>query len=124
MQANAFEWPATSKVFRFSELPGRRNPNGSESRDIGHGALATGELVAVHESVQPAGVPPNPAHRIEHTELICVREGTLEFLHDGRSEQAVAGDLILVAKGTLHAVRNVGNGPASYFVVAIGGDVR
>lgn len=123
-QGKRAEWSAASKVFRFAEMPARRNQNGSESRDVGRGALATGERVAVHESVQPAGVPPNPAHRIEHTELICVREGVLEFMHDGRIERAEAGDVILVAKGTMHAVRNVGAGPVSYFVVAIGGDVQ
>lgn len=114
---------ASSRVLRFNDLPARRNPNGSESRDALHGQLPTGEYVAVHESVQPAGVPPNPAHRIEHTELICMREGTVEFLHDGVSERASAGDILFVAKGTMHSVRNVGDGPAAYFVVALGGDV-
>jgi quercetin dioxygenase-like cupin family protein len=102
----------------------RNNPNGSESRNAIAGHLATGEHVAVHESIQPAGVPGNPAHRIEHTEFICVREGTLEFQHDGITERASAGDIILVAKGTLHGIRNIGAGPASYFVTAIGGDVK
>ncbi|HZQ42725.1 MAG TPA: cupin domain-containing protein [Acidobacteriaceae bacterium] len=113
-----------SRVFDFESLPVRKNPNGSESRNVVHGELATGEHVAVHESVQPPGVPANPAHRIEHTEFICVREGTLEFQHDGITERASAGDILLVAKGTMHAVRNAGPTPASYFVVAIGGDVQ
>lgn len=113
-----------SSVYHFESLPVRKNPNGSESRNVVRGELATGEHVAVHESVQPAGIPGSPAHRIEHTELICVREGTLEFQHDGITERASAGDILLVAKGTMHAVRNVGAGPVSYFVVAIGGDVQ
>jgi quercetin dioxygenase-like cupin family protein len=113
-----------SRVFHFDSLPARRNPNGSESRDVVRGELATGEHVAVHESTQPAGIAGNPAHRIEHTEFICVREGTLEFQHDGITERASAGDILLVAKGTLHAVHNAGAGPVSYFVVAIGGDVQ
>ncbi len=113
-----------SRVFHFDSLPARTNPNGSETRNVVHGELATGEHVAVHESVQPPGVPANPAHRIEHTELICVREGTLEFHHDDTTERASAGDILLVAKGTMHSVRNPGAGPASYFVVAIGGDVQ
>ena len=113
-----------SHVYHFESLPVRKNPNGSESRDVVRGELATGEHVTVHESTQPAGVPGNPPHRIEHTEIICVREGTLEFQHDGLTERASAGDILLVAKGTMHGVRNVGAGPASYFVVAIGGDVQ
>jgi quercetin dioxygenase-like cupin family protein len=115
---------ATSKVFRFSELPVRAGANGGESRNVLNGRLVTGEAVAVHESMQPAGAKPNPAHRIEHTELICLREGSLEFEHDGKTERADAGDILFVARGTVHGVRNVGAGPAAYFVVAIGGDVN
>lgn len=112
-----------SRVFRIAELPVHRNPNGSESWTVLQGRLPTGEQIALHESMQPAGIPPNPAHRIEHTEIICMREGTLEFQHDGVTERASAGDVLFVAKGTMHGVRNVGDGPAAYFVVAIGGDV-
>jgi quercetin dioxygenase-like cupin family protein len=115
---------ARSKVFRFSELPVRAGANGGESRSVLDGRLVTGEAVALHESMQPAGAKPNPAHRIEHTELICLREGSLEFEHDGKTERADAGDILFVAKGTVHGVRNVGAGPAAYFVVAIGGDVN
>jgi quercetin dioxygenase-like cupin family protein len=114
----------SSRVFRFEALPARKNPNGSESRDVLHGQLPTGEKVAVHESMQPAGIPPNPAHRIEHTEIICMREGTLEFQHDGVTERASPGDILFVARGTMHGVRNVGDGPAAYFVIAIGGDTN
>lgn len=124
MQSNAPEWGDPSKVFRLADMPLHRNPNGSESRTIAHGALVTGEFVSLHESTQPAGIPPNPAHTIEHTEFICVRSGSLEFTHNNRTERAEAGDVLLVAQGTLHGVRNVGSSPASYFVVALGGDTH
>ena len=116
-------WPTQSKVLRFADMPVRRNANGSESRDTGGGAIPTGERVRVHESMQVAGLAPNRAHTIDHTEFICVREGVMEFTHDGRTDRAEAGDVIFVAKGTLHQVRNAGTGPASYFVVAVGGDI-
>jgi mannose-6-phosphate isomerase-like protein (cupin superfamily) len=115
---------AESLVFRFAGLPVHVGVSGIEGRDVLHGTLATGEEVALHESMQPKGATPNPAHRIEHTEFICVREGALEFVHDGRTERAEAGDVIYVAKGTMHGVRNAGDGPAAYFVLAIGGDTN
>jgi quercetin dioxygenase-like cupin family protein len=118
------EWGSQSRVFHFGELGVRAGANGGASRDIFHGQIVTGEEVALHESMQPAGVPPNPAHRIEHTEIICLREGTLEFQHDGKTERAGSGDVILVAKGTMPWVRNVGETPAAYFVLAIGGDTN
>ena len=111
-----------SKVFAFDNLPVRKMANGGESRYVVEGAVATGETVSIHESVQPAGAPPNPAHRIEHSEFILVQEGTLEFMHDGKTERAGAGSVIYVAHGTMHGVRNVGDGPAKYTVFSLGGD--
>src|SRR5690349_2986603 len=66
-----------SQVFSFDQMPVSKMPNGAERRNIVHGKLATGEVVELHESTQRGGTPPNTAHRIEHTEFIMVREGTM-----------------------------------------------
>jgi len=120
----ASEALSQSKVFTFDNLPVRKMTNGGESRDVVQGAVATGETVSIHESVQPAGIPPNPAHRIEHSEFILVQEGTLEFMHDNKVERAGPGSVIYVAHGTMHGVRNAGDGVAKYTVISIGGDVK
>lgn len=115
----------TSKVFDQASLPVTRNSNGSERRDVVRsGKLATGELVHIHQSMQPAGTRPGTAHTIQHSEFIVVTEGTLEVTHDGRTERAAAGSVIYIAYGTMHQVRNVGSGPAKYTVIAIGGDAK
>ena len=114
----------TSRVFAYDDMVAKTAANGDVSRRAFTGTLATGEAVGVHESMQPAGTPPNPAHRIQHSEVIVVQEGTLEFLHDGKTERANAGSIIYVAFGTLHQVKNVGDGPAKYVVIQIGGDTR
>jgi quercetin dioxygenase-like cupin family protein len=113
---------AAARVFSYEEMTAKTAPNGAVSRFVVKGRLATGESVSVHETMQPKGMQPNPAHTIEHSELIVVEEGTLEFTHDGKTERADAGSVIYVALGTLHAVRNIGDGPARYVVVQIGGD--
>jgi mannose-6-phosphate isomerase-like protein (cupin superfamily) len=115
---------AHSRSFAVEQMPVRKMANGGESRDIVHGILPTGESVALHESEQPAGMTPNQAHRIEHSEFIVVVEGTMEYLHDGKVEKVGPGGVIYVATGTEHQVKNVGGGPAKYVVVAIGGDVK
>lgn len=114
---------AQAKVFAFEAMPLRTMPNGGESRDVVHGRLATGEAVSIHESMQPPGLPPNPAHSIDHAEFILVTAGTLEYRHDGKTEIAGPGSVIYVAFGTRHQVRNVGKTAAQYTVIAIGGDV-
>jgi mannose-6-phosphate isomerase-like protein (cupin superfamily) len=113
-----------AKVYAVDSLPATKSANGSESTNVLRGTLVSGESVAVHESVQPVGAAPVALHAIQHSELIVVREGQLEFDHDGASEKAGAGDVIYVALGTVHRVRNVGSVPAKYVVVAIGGDTK
>ena len=117
-----------SRAFGFDQMGVRTMANGGESRDIVHGTLATGETVSLHESMQMAEAEPNPLHTIQHSEFILVREGELEFQHEGSkglvSEHVGPGGVFYVAYGTKHTVKNAGGVPASYFVVAIGGDAR
>ena len=111
-----------SEVFSPDRIPEITNANGSKRWDILQGVLATGESIAVHESLQPAGIAPNPPHTIQHSEVILVQEGTLLFEYDGTSEKVGPGGVILVAPGTRHSAKNAGDGPAKYLVIAIGGD--
>jgi quercetin dioxygenase-like cupin family protein len=113
-----------SKVFSFSASPQRTMANGGVAHDVLLGTLKTGETVRLHESMQPEGAEPNPAHAIDHSEFILVQEGTLEYRHDGIAETAGPGDVIYVAFGTNHQVKNVGKSPARYAVISIGGDIK
>jgi mannose-6-phosphate isomerase-like protein (cupin superfamily) len=113
-----------AKVYPFDQMPVRKMANGGESRDVLRGTLTTGEVIAVHESQQPAGMAPNTPHTIQHTEVMVVVQGTLLFEHDGKSDQVGPGGVILVTPSTLHTVRNIGDSPARYCVVQIGGDTK
>ncbi len=123
-QTNGTNPLATARVFSLDDMTVKTAPNGAVGRSVFNGTLATGESVAVHESMQPAGTAPNPPHRIQHSEVIVVEEGTLEFDHDGKAELAGAGSIIYVAVGTLHSVKNAGAVPVRYVVIQIGGDTR
>ena len=113
-----------SRVYTLEQMPVRKMANGGESRDVLRGTLTTGEVIGVHESQQPAGMKPNTPHTIQHTEVMVVIEGTLAFEHDGKLEKVGPGGVIFVASGTLHTVRNVGEGVAKYCVVQVGGDTK
>jgi quercetin dioxygenase-like cupin family protein len=53
-------------------------------------------------------------HKHPGEEIIYVLEGTLRYEHDGQEPITVgAGEGLTVPAGTVHAVRNVGDGPAS-----------
>jgi mannose-6-phosphate isomerase-like protein (cupin superfamily) len=113
-----------ARVYTVEEMPVRKMANGGESRDILRGVLPTGEAIAAHESTQVVGAAANPPHKIDHSEIITVIEGTLSFEHDGKSEKVGPGGVIFVAYGTMHTVKNVGSVPAKYMVLQIGGDTK
>jgi uncharacterized cupin superfamily protein len=115
---------AAAKVFAHDTMPVTHNPNGSLRFDVVAGALASGEPVSIHESVQPPGITPSPPHAILHSEFILVQEGTLTVAHDGKEETAGPGSVIYIAYGTMHQARNAGTVPAKYTVIAIGGDAK
>jgi quercetin dioxygenase-like cupin family protein len=113
-----------SRTFQYEQMKPRTNANGSEIRFFFTGTLATGESVGVHESVQPAGTPAPALHKIQHSELIVIEQGTVEYHHDGVVERAGPGSILYVKIGTEHFVVNVGDGPAKYAVIQIGGDIK
>jgi len=120
---------ATARAFSYDAMHTRTMANGGESRDIVHGSLKTGETVNLHQSMQVAGTAPNPMHVIQHSEFILVREGQVEFQREDVEGKVVSdtvgpGGVLYVAVGTKHALKNVGDGEARYFVVAIGGDAK
>ena len=115
---------ATARVFDYDQMKARTNPNGTESRMVFNGTLATGESVGAHESMQPAGTVPPRLHKIQHSEFIVIQQGTVEFEHDGKAERAGPGSILYVTPDTEHAVKNIGDGPAKYVVIQIGGDTK
>lgn len=115
---------ATARVFDYDQMKARTNPNGTEMRMVFNGTLSTGESVGAHESMQPAGTVPPKLHKIQHSEFIVIQQGTVEFDHDGKAERAGPGSIIYVAFGTEHAVKNVGDGPAKYVIIQVGGDTK
>lgn len=108
-----------SGIFPFEGLPVKQG-KGVQTRSILKGTLATGEQVEVHETVLEPGVGPHPPHRHIHSEMWLIREGTVEITISGKASRIGPGSAAFVASNEEHGIRNPGNTPASYFVVAVG----
>lgn len=108
-----------SATFEFEKLPVQESGHAAV-RHILKGKLATGEAVEVHETTLPPNGYPHPPHHHVHSEMWLIREGAVQLTINGKSQVIGPGGLGFVRSNEEHGIRNVGSGPANYYVVAIG----
>ncbi len=109
-----------SETFPYDQLPVTHLPNGGTMRKVISGVLATGEFIEIHETMLPPGKMPHPPHQHRNSEILFIQEGKLEFLNNGMPERVGPGGVVLTASNVLHGLKNIGDTPATYFVIAIG----
>jgi quercetin dioxygenase-like cupin family protein len=105
-----------SCVFDWTTLEVVATENG-ERRAVFDAASATLDRVECHVTTVGPGKAPHAPHQHPEEELIIIKEGTLEVMQNGETRVAGPGSVIFEASNDLHGLRNVGDEPATYFVI-------
>jgi len=70
-----------------------------------------------HITTLNPGQSPHPPKPHDGEELIIIKEGTIEALQNGKTNRVGAGSLLFELPNEVQGMRNVGDTPATYFVV-------
>lgn len=105
-----------SSVFEWSGIEVKQTKTGA-SRDFFKSPTATLDQLESHVTTLNVGEAPHPPHQHPEEELIIVKEGTIEAMQNGATKRAGPGSMIFEASNELHGLRNVGQTPATYYVI-------
>jgi len=111
--------PLASEALRYEQLLVTTTPAG-QSRAVLKGKLPTGEELEIHQTTLNPGSAPHGGHRHGFSEIWLIREGTVEFTTKGKAVRLGPGSVGLASSNDFHAIKNVGETQANYFVVAVG----
>jgi quercetin dioxygenase-like cupin family protein len=105
-----------SSAFDWTAMQVQQTAVGSV-RQVVRAPTATLAELEMHITTLNAGQTSHPPHQHPNEELIIVREGTVEALVNGEWKRLGPGSVIFQATNQPHAIRNAGDGPATYHVV-------
>jgi len=71
----------------------------------------------IHISTLKPGQSPHAPHQHQHEELLILKEGTLDTFQSGTTRRVGPGGIIFQASNEMHNVTNVGQTPATYYVI-------
>ena len=105
-----------SRIFEWDALKVEKTKVGAR-RDVVRLPTATLDELEMHITTLDAGQTSHAPHQHPAEELIIIKEGTLEVMQNGETRGAGPGSVIFEASNDMHGLRNVGEEPATYFVV-------
>jgi quercetin dioxygenase-like cupin family protein len=106
----------TSCIFDWDQTPSQVVPHGATRRFFN---AKTGTLarMSMHATTLNPGQKAHEPHSHPEEEMIVLKEGTLEALHNGQRLSMSAGSILFLAPNDLHGVTNNGSVPATYYVI-------
>jgi quercetin dioxygenase-like cupin family protein len=105
-----------STVYGWSDAETTPNEWGAV-RQVMRTPTPTLDELEIHISTLNPGKSPHAPHQHQHEELLILKEGTLETFQSGATRRVGPGGIIFQASNELHNVTNVGQAPATYYVI-------
>jgi mannose-6-phosphate isomerase-like protein (cupin superfamily) len=106
-------------VFRYEDLPVKVNGQ-NKARPVMNGETHSGFPIELHLTELGPGQEPHPPHKHVREEMLLLQRGTLDVTIDGHITRLTPGSVAYVASNHEHGWKNPGDGPAEYFVIALG----
>ncbi len=120
LESAALEWNRAaimhSAVIDWNEIPAKKS-DVRILRQFFQSPTATLDELELHVTTLAAGESSHPPHQHQNEELVIIKEGTVEAFSHGEWKRIGPGSVIFNASNEWHALRNVGNGPATYHVI-------
>jgi quercetin dioxygenase-like cupin family protein len=105
-----------SAVYALDQLPVTPTPLGTR-RAVFDGPTATVDKLHCHVTTLNQGERSGEPRLHHQEEIIIVKSGTVEANFDHEKRVAHAGDIIHFAANATTFLRNIGDGPATYYVI-------
>src|SRR5262245_11155083 len=105
----------SSSVYDWNAMQAESTSGGSR-RTVFRSPTATLDELECHITTLSPGQASHAPHRHPEEEVIIVKEGTVESVVNGTQQRVGPGSVIFQASNQEHAIRNVGDTPATYHV--------
>ena len=108
-----------SRVFQWSDIQPQPAGTNVAYRNVFDAPTATLDKYSCHVTTLNPGQEPHPPHQHPEEELLIIKEGTLEVMQNGVTNQVNAGGMVFCASEELHGWRNTSTNPVTYYVIKI-----
>jgi len=117
-EAAAVKGTMGSSIFDWNQLAVAKTETG-ERRELFNSRTTTCGSLRCHVTTLNAKGIPHAPHRHPDEEIIVVKEGTIEATVNGVATTAGPGSICFFASNDEHGLKNVGDGPATYYVIRV-----
>jgi quercetin dioxygenase-like cupin family protein len=105
-----------SAVWQWNELQPRKTDVG-ERREVVQQPTRTLDELEMHITTLNPHVSSHAPHTHANEEMVILKEGTLQAHVNGKEIEVGPGGILFFASMQPHAVQNVGDTPATYYVI-------